>query len=140
MGVVSTLKALIVATSAYLQPPSIDAAYCMARVVWGEARGDFVQMQHVAHVLWNRAGKDQRNVCKEARKPRQFAGYRTVPRDDLDWRYAGEIAIRVQAGLSYDTSQGSTHFVDHTRSRPRWIADMDVVGYRGNHVYMREKE
>lgn len=134
-----TIRNALLAVSLSTQPPTVAAAECMARVVYGEARGHYGQMLHVASVLWNRAEGRAENVCYQAKRPRQFIGYRTKPVDDLDWRYSAEIAAHFLAGRFVDTTGGATHFVDGTRYRPAWMRHMEILAEVGPHVYMRKR-
>lgn len=114
----------------------------MARTLWGEARGDFTQMIHVAQVVMNRAQGEMTRVCPIVRAKAQFVGYWKKPLPGPEWEDAVTVSIHMLSGLIVDTSRGATHFVDKGRANKKhrkWIDRLEPVGYVGNHTYLRAK-
>lgn len=127
-----------------------SALLCLAINIYAESRGEPVMGQYaVAMVTLNRAGHDQRRVCAEVFKPKQFSwanqgvtkvkgGWRLspalMPRDDHAWWLAQRIAQQSLAGKMPDFTRGAT-FYHAVYVRPRWRLAMVQVKQVGNHRF-----
>lgn len=144
------VQTLIMVLSALTQAqPSIQnlprkEVLCLSRTVWGEARGDYTQMIHVAQVVMNRVNQaGGTSICQVVRAKAQFAGYWKKPKDGPEWVDAVTVSAHMMSGLIIDTTRGATHFVDEGRIAPKhkkWVDKLEPVGYLGNHTYLKEKK
>lgn len=127
------------------------AILCLALTVYHEARGEAIPGQYaVAHVLWRRAEHDEKQVCPEAFKPKQFSwanrqvqrqgqvwkvSKRMEPRDDIAWWKALRVSAMVMQGVG-DFSQGANHY-HALHVKPIWRLDMAHTITIGRHVFYR---
>ena len=131
------------------------AALCMALNIYHESRGEPLAGQHaVAHVTYNRAGRDPNKVCKVVFEPKQFSwanpltatrgkererlSRHFMPKDERAWILAKSIAFHVVEGNLKDITKGATFF--HTRAvRPVWRHSFERVYIAGvgSHLFYR---
>jgi N-acetylmuramoyl-L-alanine amidase len=128
------------------------ALICMALNVYHESRGEpIIGQQAVALVVWNRSDHDQRNVCAETFKRRQFSwtitgarhvegGYKlnktAYPKEKEAWNSALFTARLVLRGKLHDFTNGSTHY--HSIGvHPKWSFSESFRKWRviGRHVF-----
>lgn len=132
------------------------ALMCLALNIYHEARGEPVRSQYlVAAVTMKRSNNQQRNVCDEVFKPRQFSWTNKLPQNkslkqkmkiafaekltEKDaWKRSVDIAKLALLGFIEQTS--ITHY--HTKSvRPVWSRSKDfvLVAVIGEHRYYRQR-
>lgn len=119
------------------------AAFCLALVVYVEARGEPVDGQMlVAEVALNRQLKNHEALCDVAFKKDQFTGL-SAPIDlgavfaDPAWKESVDVAY--DAIDNGTLRSGATHY--HTIDvNPYWAKNMVVLGMYGNHIFYVEKE
>lgn len=117
-------------------PLPAEDVYCTARVVYGEARGSFIDAPMVAFVLQRRALASGRGICAEAKASRQFAGYRTAAKLGEDWASAVEVSMLVLSNMTVDVTRGATHFHSTRVASPVWAKPMREIGRTASHVYL----
>ena len=121
----------LVAVLASMHMAHADEGDCLARTMWGEARGEGPSgMVAVADVVMNRAVRDGRTVCAEATAPAQFQGY---GRGGVPPAWVRDLAFRAASGP--DHVRGATHFV-RVGTRARWLRRMWRVAVVGHHLFL----
>lgn len=132
--------------------PSLTVRDLLARVLWGEARGEGrIGMQAVASVIVNRAhnsrwwGRDLQSVCT---KPWQFScllptdpnlpKLLSVTAADPAFRDALAIADDALAGRLRDITNGADHYlVTAIQDRTAWAKGKTPVAVIGGHSFFR---
>jgi spore germination cell wall hydrolase CwlJ-like protein len=116
------------------------STFCLALVVYTEARGESYQGQvMVAEVVINRVDHDSYpdNVCGVAFQKRQFSGMTSdISIDEPEaWDTAVSVAFSVMEG--YATGTKATHF--HTNSAsPVWASKLERLDTVGGHTFYSE--
>lgn len=122
--------------------PKESELYCLAHVVYHEARGEpLVGQEAVAHVLLNRARDSKKALCEEAYAPQQFTDIKkTVPNTRSPaWLNAIRVALTTINGASPDPTEGAKWFyAPKVVSKPRWAKGMPVQKKIGNHIFLAE--
>jgi spore germination cell wall hydrolase CwlJ-like protein len=123
-----------------------SALLCLAINVWHEARSEPRMGQYaVAQVVLNRAGGDQRQVCKEVYRKRQFSWTHQRVRfkkpekvDPAAWALAKDISYAVlsQPTLMNVVVKGADHY-HATYVSPQWGKQFQVTYRVGNHIFYR---
>lgn len=128
------------------------ALMCLALNVYHEARSEPIMEQYaVALVTRNRAEGDNKRICQEVFKPKQFSwankyvrkvkrGWevpkRLMPKDQHAWWVANRIALMTISGSMADFTHGATHY--HAKwINPAWSAGQTIVRRRDAHVFYR---
>lgn len=132
------------------------AALCLALNVYWEARGEpLVGQKAVAYVTLRRANFDERNICKEVFKPRQFSwanplteaspaerirlADKFMPRDEKAWATAKKVAVMAIQGRAVDMTLGADHYYNPNEARPTWRHAMKRTAKIGNHVFLASR-
>src|SRR5690606_16542395 len=135
--------------------PSFFDIDCLARTLYGEARGEGLRgIEAVACVILNRA-RDRRwperieDVCLQrlqfscwnADDP-NYQKLNTVQLEDADFRRCYAIAAMAVADMLVDATNGANHYCtaalfDDPERRPSWTREDAVTCRIGNHVFMR---
>lgn len=133
-------------------PESMDVRELLARVLWGEDRGEGrAGMQAVACVVMNRAnnprwwGRDLRGVLL---RPKQFScllagdpnrkALLAVTAADPAFRVALQVADAAMARRLRDVTNGADHYlVTSWARRTEWAAGKVPVAIIGNHSFYR---
>ena len=136
MTIASTVAAAIAALAPWT-PVTVDAnqATCLARAIWGESRGSFVDMPLVAFTAIHRASDRNRTVCAIVRQRHQFKGYWKIPKPGPEWDDAVEVAVFALGGMWID--QYPVQFFVRKDSYPSWTAKLVVIGSSEKHRYMQ---
>ena len=119
------------------------SAFCLALVVYTEARGEPLDGQLlVAEVVINRVQSERYpdTVCAVAFEQHQFSGLNTTP--DLEevfvdpaWQTSVDIAVEALQDTSFGS--GATHF-HNTKKTPYWARKMTLLGRYGGHIFYKE--
>jgi N-acetylmuramoyl-L-alanine amidase len=103
------------------------AAYCLAAVIFAEARGEPILGQvAVAHVVLNRAQHDPDRICETTQRPWQFA----IRRPTADFVL---LATELLENPGEDPTLGATHF--HSGEAPWWASYMHPTARIGGHRF-----
>ena len=131
------------------------ALSCLSLNVYHEARNQSVLGQEaVALVTMNRAGWQDKNICPEVVKKKQFswttdkvykvknhyklrkAGY---PNEKIAWVNSVAIATKVMKHKVPDFTKGATYY--HTTGvSPYWVNQKKQTIRLGAHIFYKEKE
>lgn len=131
------------------------ALSCLSLNVYHEARNQSVQgQQAVALVTMNRAGWDNKNICPEVVKRKQFSWtteyvYKAsnhyklrkagIPKETKAWKKSVAIAKKVMKGKVPDFTKGATYY--HTTAvLPYWSSHKKQTITLGEHVFYKDKE
>lgn len=125
---------------------------CMALTIYHEARSEMIPGQYaVAQVLLRRADNDERRVCAEAFRAKQFSWANTgvrrvqggwklaprhVPREAHAWQLAQRIAEVTLAGAP-DFTLGMADHYHAVTVRPSWRLSMTRTHRMGRHIFYR---
>ena len=119
------------------------SAFCLALVVYTEARGEPLDGQLlVAEVVINRVQSERYpdTVCAVAFEQHQFSGLNVTP--DLEevfvdpaWQTSVDIAYDALSGNTLGTT--ATHF-HNTKKTPYWARKMTLLGKYGGHIFYKE--
>ena len=119
------------------------SAFCLALVVYTEARGEPLDGQLlVAEVVLNRVQSERYpdTVCSVAFEPHQFSGLNVTP--DLEavfvdpaWQTSVDIAVEALQDASFGS--GATHFHNNKKT-PYWARKMTLLGKYGGHTFYKE--
>lgn len=119
------------------------SAFCLALVVYTEARGEPLDGQLlVAEVVLNRVQSEAYpdTVCSVAFEPHQFSGLNVAP--DLEavfvdpaWQTSVDIAVEALQDASFGS--GATHFHNNKKT-PHWARKMTLLGKYGGHTFYKE--
>lgn len=128
-----------------MTPLLAKALLCLALNNYHEARGEPIQGQvAVAQVVLRRANYDERRVCREVYRHKQFSWTLSPrrPKDAAAWEravYAARVAFLWARGApGPDYSRGATHY--HTKAvEPYWSRRMTQVAVIGEHEFYRRK-
>lgn len=111
--------------------------YCLARVVYNEARGEPIMGQvGVAYTLLNRTSESEGGVCHEARKYKQFAWKPFRVKDLEAWSVAVEVAAFAQVGFVSNPVGQADHFYAYEKVEPYWAEAKTEVAVIGGHRFM----
>lgn len=129
----------------------MDDTELLARVIWGEARGEGeAGMSAVASVIMNRVrrpgwwGDSLRSVCTcpwqfsclNADDPNRAKLY-AVTEADKSFGAALAIAQRVVAGELSDPTRGATHYYAAGTKQPSWAQGRVPTARIGRHLFYR---
>ena len=126
------------------------AAMCLAMNIYSEARSEPIMGQYaVALVTMNRAKGDERQICHEVFKPKQFSwankgvtrvkggwqlSSKLTPKEAHAWWLAQRIADVTLAGRMLDFTQGAKFY--HTvQVKPVWRLAMVETKKIGKHKF-----
>lgn len=132
------------------------AALCLALNVYHEARGEpIVGQKAVAYVTLRRANFDERNVCKEVFRPKQFSwanpltestpaerarlAAQFMPQESDAWTVAKRVAVMALRGTAVDMTLGADHYYNPNKARPTWRHAMKRTAKIGNHVFLASR-
>lgn len=128
-------------------PYSEDELYCLARVVYGEAKGESERGKHlVAMVVINRAisGGYPADVCKVVNEDQQFHGYTAAMnlavRADFDaFLESYTVARDTFNDYVYEpTTEKNILWFHAEYVRPSWAKGMERAFVEGRHIFYRE--
>ena len=122
------------------------ALICLSLNVYHEARSEPIQGQiAVAQVVLRRANFDERRVCREVYRHRQFSwtlSPKARPRDPVAWQRAVSAAkaafLWARGSNLPDYSNGADHYHAGYVS-PRWARRMTQVAQIGEHHFYEAK-
>lgn len=122
-----------------------SAAYCLALVVYFEARSEPIDGQiAVAQVVMNNKNVDWNNnrVCKQVFRPSYITSLNSVQviphEDNKYWKTAQLVANYVtHSGKKEDLTKGADHF-DMITSKPYWKVRCKTTRVIKNHFFCKE--
>ena len=122
------------------------STFCLALVIYVEARGEAIDGQYmVADVVINRVkhegSKWPDNVCDVVFDPKQFSGINNKLDlqkvfSDPSWEQSVVVASEALEGNTLGSN--ATHF-HTTNSSPYWSNHLTLLGQYGNHVFYVEE-
>ena len=125
------------------------ALLCLSLNIYHEARSEPIEGQFaVAQVTLNRAEGDEKNVCREVLKPRQFSWTSSMvkgksllsngkPLDRQAWMRAQALAKLALSGKVKNSIQDVCFYHHVSKVKPKWSYAMTRVKDIGQHRFYK---